>query len=127
MNPPTKAQISQMAALSTLTGLALDQRLACLRKIGIARDATRAALVALNTPRPEPEGDIALSALARSNLLYDQWAERQRRLLNLKLARQTAEWMEERSGAAIAFGRNAVLHQLTDDLRVKLAKLPPKP
>ena len=126
MTAPTKSQISQLAALSTLTGLALDSRLACLRKIGMARDATLAALAALNAPRPEPEGDIALSALARSNLLYDQWAERQRRLLNLKLARQTAEWMEERSGAATAFGRNAVLNQLADDMRLKLAKLPPR-
>jgi hypothetical protein len=127
MNPPTKAQIRQMDSLSKLTGLALESRLATLRKISLARDATHAALAALNAPRPEPEGEIALSALARSNLLYDQWAERQRRELNLKLARQTAEWMEERAVAATAFGRNEVLNQLTDDMRVKLAKLPPKP
>ena len=127
MSPPTKDQIRQMASLSKLTGLALDLRLASLRKISTARDATRMALAALNAPRPEPEGDIALSALARSNLLYDQWAERQRRQLTLKLARQTAEWLDERAVAATAFGRNEVLDQLTEDMRVKLAKLPPKP
>ncbi len=126
MSAPTKGQIRQMASLSKLTGMALDSRLAALRKFSHARDATHAALAALNAPRPEPEGDIALSALARSNLLYDQWAERQRRELNLKLARQTAEWMEQRAVAATAFGRNEVLNQLTDDMRVKLAKLPPK-
>lgn len=127
MSPPTKVHIRQMATLSKLTGLALDLRLASLRKISTARDATRMALAALNAPRPEPEGDIALSALARSNLLYDQWAERQRRQLTLKLARQTAEWLDERAVAATAFGRNEVLDQLTEDMRVKLAKLPPKP
>ena len=127
MSPPTKDQIRQMASLSKLTGLALDLRLASLRKISTARDATRMALAALNAPRPEPEGDIALSAVARSNLLYDQWAERQRRQLTLKLARQTAEWLDERAVAATAFGRNEVLDQLTEDMRVKLAKLPPKP
>lgn len=127
MSAPTKGQITQMAALSKLTGLALETRLASLRKISTARDATHAALAALNAPRPAPEGDIALSAQARSNLLYDQWADRQRRELNLKLARQTAEWLEERSGAATAFGRNEVLTQLTVNLKVKLAKLPPKP
>ena len=127
MSPPTKDQIRQMASLSKLTGLALDLRLASLRKISTARDATRMALAALNAPRPEPEGDIALSAVARSNLLYDQWAERQRRQLTIKLARQTAEWMDERAVAATAFGRNQVLDQLTEDMRMKLAKLPPKP
>lgn len=127
MSPPTKDQIRQMASLSKLTGLALDLRLASLRKISTARDATRMALAALNAPRPEPEGDIALSAVARSNLLYDQWAERQRRQLTMKLARQTAEWMDERAVAATAFGRNQVLDQLTEDMRMKLAKLPPKP
>ena len=126
MSDPTKGQVRQLTALAKLTELALDARLAKLRIAAARRDATRTALDTLNAPRPEPEGDVALSALARSNLLYDQWAEHQRRDLTLKLARDTAHWMEERSGAATAFGRHDVLGRLTDDLKNRLARLPPK-
>lgn len=126
MTLPTRDQIRQLSALAKLTEMALDARLAKLRKAAAVRDATRAALDTLNAPRPEPEGDIAMSALARSNLLYDQWAEHQRRDLTLKLARDTALWLEERSDATTAFGRNDVLGRLTNDLKSRLARLPPK-
>ena len=111
MTAATRAQSRQLAALGQLTGMVLEARLVNLRKAAQVRDATRAALDTLNAPRPEPEGDVALSALARSNLLYDQWAERQRRELTLKLARDTAHWLEQRSGAATAFGRDQVIDE----------------
>jgi len=127
MTKPTTGQIGRLRALGKLTELALEARLVKLRRAAELRDATCAALAVLNTPRPAPEGDLPLSALARSNLLYDLWADRQRREMNLKLARETALWLEERADASTAFGRNDVLNRLAHDLKARLAKLPPKP
>ena len=120
MTKPTSGQIRQLSSLSQLTGLALEARLGDLRKAAEARDETRAALAALCAARPDPEGDISMAALARADLLYDQWVEGRRAAMNLQLARQTAVWLEHHASAAMAFGRNDVLSRMRIALQAKL-------
>lgn len=121
MTKATQGQIRQISALSQLTGLALEARLADLRRAAEMRDETRAAIAALSAPRPEPEGDISMAALARADLLYDQWVDRRRAAMNLQLARQTAAWLEHHAIAATAFGRNDVLSRMSLALQAKLS------
>ena len=117
------AQAAQLKALAGITGMVLEARLAELRRANAACEATRAALVALSATQPAPESDLPLAALARADLLYDRWVEGKRADLNLQLARQTATWLDSRSVAAKAFGRDEVLKRLTEQLDHERAKL----
>ena len=115
MSKSIPGHAGRLAGLSLLTRMVLEMRLAVLRSAGAARQATQAALTALETPVPAPGDDLALAVVARADLLYDRWVERKRSDLNLRLARETALWLDQRDLAARAFGRNAVLQDLTAD------------
>ncbi len=120
MTKATLDQIRRLANLSQLTALALEARLGELRKAAEARDATWAALQALKALRPKVDGDIPMPIQARTDILYERWVEKRRAEMNLLLARQTAKWLEQREGAAAAFGRNDVLLRLTEGVRNRL-------
>ena len=103
----------RIASLGRLARMVLDTELAKLRGAARERDASLAALKTLATPRDAPEG-LSPVAAGLAALGYQRWAERQRAEINTRLARQTAEWMEARDRAALAFGRAEALGQLAD-------------
>lgn len=112
-------QIAELKALSQLTRLALEARLTDVRRASRACEVTRGALASLTMPTIEPTDDLPFAVQARTDLLYDRWAEHKRTELNLRLARETVRWMEERAVAATAFGRNDVLGRMTEDMQEK--------
>lgn len=92
-----------LARLTELTQLVLDQRLHLLREAAGARDRSRLqldALAAASAPADLPPVTAGLVSLT-----YERWADIRRSELNTVIARQTVEWMGARSDAATAFGR----------------------
>ena len=95
--------------LQALSDLILDQKLAVLQACAAERNATIQRLLDLTPGQPQTLGTIAD---AQTMLRYESWADARRAEINLILARQTAEWMEARRRAELAFGRANVLHRL---------------
>jgi hypothetical protein len=96
--------------LRPLAQVILDQRLARLRDLATCKDRSLAQIAALDQPLAAPGiGGVARDLVA---LRYQGWADQRRRELNLLLARQTADWVEARDAARLAFGRAEVLRTL---------------
>lgn len=102
--------IKNLQNLCALTQMVLDVRLARLTEAANARDASLAHLAGL--ARTSQVDGLSEIAQAQVQLTYDRWAEARRAEINLVLARQTAEWMEARADASLAFGRTDVLRRL---------------
>jgi hypothetical protein len=51
---------------------------------------------------------------ALAALRYAGWADARRAEINLRLARQTALWLQAQADARLAFGRADVLRRLSD-------------
>jgi hypothetical protein len=90
--------------------MVLDQQLATLHKAASARTRSLSQLNDLATP--DAEGLDPMTE-ARAILRYNQWADARRAEINLKLASQTAEWLQAREDAARALGRSEVLRTLS--------------
>jgi hypothetical protein len=108
---------ADVAKMSVLAQLVLDQRLHQLREAAAARERSRMqldAITAAAAPADLPPVSAELIGLA-----YQRWADIRRSELNAVIARQTAAWMDARSDAATAFGRLQALNGVA-------AKLPPK-
>ena len=103
-----------LAPLVRLSGMVLDAELARVRRAAAARDASLAALAALALAPSRPDDDISPIATAQAGLRYQRWADARRAEINIRLARQTAEWMTRRAEAATAFGRAEALRSLHD-------------
>lgn len=99
----------RLRALSDLAALLRDRRLEAMRQAAMARDETRARIDGLAAPAAEGLPPVA-AALA--GVAYQRWADRTRADLNIRLARQTAEWMDRQAEARHAFGRAEVLAKL---------------
>ena len=119
----SRDQAARMAGLADVAGVILEARLADLRAANALREATQARIAALER-RTAPPTDPEMSpvSLARNDLLYDRWVESRRVELNLRLARETAAWHEERARAATALGRTDALRRLEDQLRADIAR-----
>jgi hypothetical protein len=111
-HPDQRLQIDR---LCTLGSLLLEARLAALQSAAAARAASLARLADLD--RPAPGCDLPEIAAAEVGLRYQRWADQRRADINLTLARQTAEWIEARQEAALAFGKSQVLQGLAKRLR----------
>lgn len=90
--------------------LILDRQLETARLAQRARQDSLTRLHDLSLPRAP--GDLPFAAQAQAELRYQGWADRRRAVLNLTLARQTADWLVERDAAARALGRAEVLEKL---------------
>lgn len=95
---------ARLRALERLARMKLDADLALLTQAARARAETLAALERL-TVRPAEGGDLSPVAAGIAALTYQRWADQRRTEINTRLAKQTAEWMEVRDRAALAFGR----------------------
>lgn len=102
---------SRLQQLHVLSQLILNSRLSALRAADLARRSSLDRLADLASPAP-PIGlpDVAAHDV---RLRYECWADQKRSEINLTLARQTAEWLDARADAAIAFGRSKALSDLT--------------
>lgn len=105
-------QIENLYRLGALTQIVLDVQLARLTEAAAAREVSLAHLASL----AQVTQAVGLSEMAQAQvqLTYDRWAEARRAEVNLVLARQTAEWMQARADASLAFGRRDVLRRLAE-------------
>ena len=97
----------KLVQISQLSKLVLDSRLSTLETKARARQQSLDHLVELN--RPFAPSDLSLAVAGDVSMRYQRWADQRRSEINLTLARQTAEWIEARHDAALAFGRNQAL------------------
>lgn len=101
---------ADIARLTALTALVLDQKLQQLRATAAARDRSRMQIAALNLPPADHE--LPLPIAGQVSLAYERWADLRRADLNALIARQTVEWMAARSAASQAFGRAEALRRI---------------
>lgn len=88
--------------LQKISDLILEKHLEQLRTTAAARNASLQGLSDL-TLHSDP--DLTQPHFAKLQAMYEGWAAKRRGELNITLARQTAEWMEQRDAAMGAFGR----------------------
>lgn len=100
-----------LTRLKQISRLLLETNLARLNLAAQARQQSEAQLAGLEE-RPASEGALPEVAAQMAALNYQRWAETRRAEINLVLAKQTAEWIEARDAACLAFGRDHVLQAL---------------
>lgn len=105
----------QMQRLQQVAGLLFDSKLLDLKATARAMQQTKEHLADLVAGPVAPD-DLPQVALAVAGLRYDRWADVRRAELNLTLARQTAEWLDARDAARLAFGKTQAL----DAVKAKL-------
>lgn len=98
----------QMKRLEQVAGLLFDSRLTDLQRAAAARTETEARLAGLAAPAAN-EGDVSHIAAELAALNYQRWADVRRAELNQTLARQTADWIDARDAARLAFGKTRAL------------------
>lgn len=94
---------SDIKRLEALAQLVLDQRLHALKQVADQLDRSRAQLEAINAGAAP--ADLQPVAAGLVDVAYRRWADIRRSELNGVIARQSADWIEERGQAAQAFGR----------------------
>ena len=99
---------ARRTALETLARLIRDHDMARLQRLATQRDATRARIDRLSVPVALCE-DPALFAARQTHL---RWAAAQRMQMNVMLARQTADLLDQRCKALRSFGRVQALARL---------------
>lgn len=107
----------RLGNLQDLAQMVLDAKLADLRLIVRARDASLAHLAELN--RPFAETDLNPIAEAEAAIRFQRWADMRRAEVNQILARQTAMLHEMHSATQTAFGRANALAKLRNGLKTK--------
>ena len=108
-----------LARLASLAALKRDAELARLAGVAQSRGRLLSAIVALKQTEAPLSSDEEGAALVQARLAHRRWAEAQHRRLNQQLALVTADWLRQRPAAAQAFGRAAVLSDLTDRARAR--------
>lgn len=103
--------------LGQLAALKRDSELARLAGVAQSRQRLLLALSALKEaehPLASEPGTALDTALIAAQLAHRRWIEAQQRRLNQQLALVTADWLRQKPAAARAFGRAAVLEDLTE-------------
>jgi len=98
----------QIRQLQQMAGLLFDSKLVDLKATARAMQETKDHLADL-VADPVLANEVAKIAMAVAGLRYDRWADVRRAELNLTLARQTAEWLDARDVARLAFGKTRAL------------------
>lgn len=110
LRPGTGAKLDTLLLLARLER---ERAMAGLGHAMRARASLRASLDALaDAGQLAPGAQIPAPALMQAALRHQHWAEGQRRMLNLRLARIEADCARERPIAARAHGRVSVLERL---------------
>lgn len=103
----------KLGRLQQVSQVLLDVRLLALDQTARARQASLDHLAELN--KPAIQTDLTPIVAGEVAMRYENWADHRRSEINLVLARQTADWVEARQNAALAFGRNSVIGKLQKD------------
>ena len=106
-DPAALARLAQLAAMKR------DAELARLAGVAQSRARLQSAVDALKRTEAPLDADDTDPALVQARLVHRRWTESQHRRLNQQLALVTADWLRQRPAAARAFGRAAVLSELT--------------
>lgn len=127
-----RRQATTLKRLQVLSALKKDAELARLATVAQSRARLLAAVNALKSTE-EPLGPIdgqsakLTSAMIAARLAHRRWIEAQQRRLNQQLAMVTADYLRQKPAAARAFGRAAVLEQLTENAHDTLRQQRSKP
>lgn len=105
---------TQTTQLHEMAKLVLDVRLGAVRAAAKACEISLQRLADLEVPG-ESVTDSVQEALRMQR--YQQWADLRRAEINRGLARQTAEWLEAKDSARVAFGRAESVAMLRAKLR----------
>jgi hypothetical protein len=103
------SQLAKIKRLQQISDLILEKHLEQLRTTAAARNTSLQRLQDL-TLHTDP--DLIPPHFAKLQARYEGWAEKRRGEVNIMLARQTAEWMEQKDTALGAFGRAQNLRKL---------------
>lgn len=114
----------QMRRLQQVAGLVFDSKLVKLKATACALQETKSHLADL-VAMPVCSNELPQIALAVAALRYESWADVRRAELNLTLARQTAEWLDARDDARLAFGKTQALESVTAKIRATVMRQPP--
>lgn len=114
-------QYDQMQRLERVAGLMFEGRLADLKATARAMQQTKDHLTDL-IAKPVNFDNLAPVALAAAGLRYERWADGKRAELNLTLARQTADWLDARDAARVAFGKTQALDAVKEKMRAATAR-----
>jgi hypothetical protein len=103
-------EVEKMQHLKQLGTLVCDARMMALERAARARQSSLDRLAELD--RPATPTDLPPVVAGEVAMRYALWSDQRRTEINLVLARQTAEWVEARREASLAFGRDQVLGTL---------------
>ena len=101
----------QLDKLRQIAALLFDARLARLKALALAKLETEGHLADL-AGAPVHAPSLSEIAIEGVSLRYERWADARRAELNLKLARQTADWLDAQGAARLAFGKTQALDGL---------------
>lgn len=127
-----RRKVQTLARLTALSALKKDAELARLATVAQSRARLQAAVNALkNTEEPldAVDGQSAklVASMISARLAHRRWIEAQHRRLNQQLALVTADYLRQKPAAARAFGRAAVLEQLTEHAQLSHRQNQEKP
>jgi hypothetical protein len=105
------ADLGRLAALAALVS---DARIRTLSTRRAACARTQARIDALDTPPAPAAGEPDAATRAGAQALHARWAARQRAMLNVALARETAQALVAQDAARLAFGRARALQRLAE-------------
>ena len=111
----------QMQRLQQVAGLLFDSKLVELKAAARAMQETKDHLLDLIALPVQPS-ELPAITMAVAGLRYDRWADVRRADLNLTLARQTAEWLDARDAARLAFGKTQALDAVKAKMRAAAAR-----
>lgn len=121
-------QAKNLGRLAELAKMKREAELAKLAAVAQSRARLQESLATLrNAEAPlDPDEQANDPAMIRARMAHRRWGEAQQRRLNQQLAMVTADWLRQKPAAAKAFGRAAVLNQLTEqawaDIKAEKAK-----
>ena len=111
-----RRQAQGVQRLAQLAAMKREAELAKLAAVAQSRARLQGALQAFRrseSPLDSAEA-VADPGMVAARLAHRRWTEAQVRRLNQQLAMVTADWLRQKPAAARAFGRAAVLEQLSE-------------
>ena len=102
----------RLKGLAHLARMREDAAMANLTRASSVRAETLGKVAALKSELAGARQSVTDASSGQQAELFAAWTQKQLAEANVKLARQTADWMEEKQAAARAFGQRQVLDQL---------------
>lgn len=107
----TRRRHEQLAQLAIIARMLHEKDQAKLQTAAQFKQRTEDKLEVLNQSLVETQAWESVAS-AQAALIYETWADCQRRDLNIELAQQTALWMDARRSSCSSFGRKLAVGNL---------------